>query len=65
MSVLDYTGAELNLMIKAMRDKEGNFHVKDDGTLQIVNVSDGKFHSEWLVTSNGKPKKKIQATGEA
>jgi hypothetical protein len=66
-NVLNYTGAQLNAMMVAMHgDGDGNFRVTEaDGNLQFINATDGKYHTEWIETSNGKPKKKIQITGES
>ena len=66
MTVLSYTGAQLDAMLAHLHgDSDSNFRIKTDGTLQIVNATDNKFHAPWLETSNGKPKQKFQTTGEA
>ena len=67
MGQLSYSSAQLNAMLTTLYgdNADSNFRVKDADTFQIVNVTDGKFHTEWAQTSSGKAKKKIAITGEA
>lgn len=66
MTQLNYTGAQLNAMLAHLHGDTGsNFRIKTDGTFQILNTTDSKFHAPWIETSLGKPKQKLQTTGEA
>ena len=64
MGQLTKTTAELNAILDNSGDADTNYRFKD-GVFQLKNVSDGKYHTVWMVTTLGKHKFKYSQTGEA